>query len=83
MVGLRRVALHIGYPPGTEKTTTGILMFHNAEPSAEGVYTFKKIVYEPAKKGKHTKKTGEKVYYRKVEESDIPAIKKAFPHLVF
>ena len=52
-------------------------------PSAEGVYTIAKIVYEPEVKGKHTKKTGEKVYYRKVKESDVPAIKEKFPHLVF
>ena len=83
MVGLNYVPLRVGYPPGTEEKTTGNMMFLRATPSAEGVYTFKKIVYEPAKKGKHTKKTGEKVYYRKVEESDVEAIKKAFPHLVF
>ena len=66
-----------GYPTGTHKTSTGTSMFRNTEPSAEGVYTFNKIAYEPAKKGKHTKKTGEKVYYRLVEESDVEAIKKA------
>ena len=58
-------------------------MFRDTEPSKDGVYTLKKIVYEPGKQGKHTKKTGEKVYYRLVEESDVEAIKKAFPHLVF
>ena len=66
-----------GYPKGTHKTKTGNSMFDNATPSAEGVYTIEKIVYVPGKKG-HTKKTGEVVHYRKVEESDIPAIKKKF-----
>ena len=67
-----------GYPKGTHKTKTGNSMFDNATPSAEGVYTIEKIVYVPGKKG-HTKKKGEVVHYRKVEESDIPAIKKKWP----
>ena len=71
-----------GYPTGTYKKTVGNSMFDNATPSAEGVYTITKVVYEPSKRGKHTKKTGEVVYYRKVEESDVEAIKKAF-NLVF
>ena len=54
-----------------------VLTTPSATPSAAGVYTFKKIVYEPGIQGKHTKKTGEKVYYREVEESDVEAIKKA------
>ena len=68
-----------GYPKGTHEKYVGKDMFKNATPSAEGVYTFKKIVYEPAKKPKaNNKKTGEVVHYRLVEESDIPAIKKKF-----
>ena len=66
-----------GYPTGTHKKTVGNCMFRDTKPSEEGVYTFRKIVYVPGKKG-HTKKTGEVVHYRKVEESDIPAIKKKF-----
>ena len=58
-------------------------MFRDHTPSSAGVYTFRKVVYEPAKKGKHTKKTDEVVHYRLVEESDVEAIKEAFPHLVF
>ena len=57
-------------------------MFRDTEPSKDGVYTLDKVVYESAKQGKHTKKTGEVVYYRLVEESDVEAIKKAF-NLVF
>ena len=83
MVGLNYVPLRVGYPPGTEEKTTGNMMFLRATPSAEGVYTFKKIVYEPAKKPKaNNKKTGEVVHYRLVEESDVEAIKKKFK-LVF
>ena len=58
-------------------------MFRYAKLSKDGVYTIEKIAYEPSKKGKHTKKTGEEVYYREVEESDVEAIKKAFPDLAF
>ena len=85
MVGLNYVPLRVGYPEGTEETTVGNCMFRDKfnPPSAEGVYTIAKIVYEPAKKGKHTKKTGEVVYFRKAKESDVEAIKKAFPHLAF
>ena len=78
MLGLRRVPLYIGYPTGTEETAIGPSLFSNTKPSAKGVYTFNKIVYEPAKKGKHTKKTGEVVHYRKAKESDVEAIKEAF-----
>ena len=80
---ISRVPLSMGYPPGTEKTTVGNSMFRNGTPNEHDVYTFEKIVYEPGKRGKNTKKTGEEVYYRLVEESDVEAIKKAFPHLVF
>ena len=52
-----------------------------ATPSEEGVYTFRKVVYEPGKKG-NTKKAEGSVHYRLVEESDVEAIKEAFPHLV-
>ena len=73
-----------GYPKGTHEKSTGTTMFHRAEPSELGVYTFPKIIYdESLKRGQRYEKTGEKVYYRKVEESDVEAIKKAFPHLVF
>ena len=82
-LAVRDVPFRTGYPAGTEKTSTGRSMFRDTEPSAEGVYEFHKIVYEPGTKGKHTKKSGEKVYYRKVKESDVPAIKEKFPHLVF
>ena len=60
-------------------------MFNNATPSAEGVYTFHKVNYseEKCRKRNPQPKTGEVVYYRLVEESDVEAIKKAFPHLVF
>ena len=58
-------------------------MFLRTTPSAEGVYTFPKIIYEPTKKpNANNKKTGEYVHYRLVEESDVEAIKKAF-NLVF
>ena len=70
-----------GYPKGTHKKTIGTCMFRNAELSKDGVYTLHKIAYEPGIQGKHTKKTGEKVYYRKVEESDVKAIKQALPDL--
>jgi hypothetical protein len=78
------VPLRIGYPEGTYDTSVGRSLFSKrAKPSAKGVYTIEKIIYEPSIKGKHTKKTGEKVYYRKVEESDIPAIQAKFDDLVF
>ena len=81
---LSRLPLYVGYPEGTEKTSVGNDHFKKATPSAEGVYTFKKIVYdESLTRGQRYEKTGEKVYYRLVEESDVEAIKKAFPHLVF
>ena len=76
VIGLRRVALYAGYPPGTEKKTTGNSMFLRTTPFAEGVYTFPKIAYEPGKKkSANHKKTGEYVHYRKAKESDVPAIK--------
>ena len=72
-----------GYPIGTHQKTTGANMFGRTVPK-QGVYTFPKIIYdESLKRGQRYEKTGEKVYYRKVEESDVEAIKKAFPHLVF
>ena len=72
-----------GYPIGTHQKTTGANMFGRTVPK-KGVYTFPKIIYdESLKRGQRYEKTGEKVYYRKVEESDVEAIKKAFPHLVF
>ena len=57
-------------------------MFDNATPSAEGVYTLDKVNYkQPGVDGRPSnyrqEKTGEVVYYRKVEESDVEAIKKA------
>ena len=66
----------MGYPPGTEEKTTGVIMFRRATPSEEGVYTFDKIIYD----GKQTwlTKTGEVVHFRKAKESDVEAIKKAF-----
>ena len=67
-----------GYPKGTHEKTTGLTMFRDHTPSDVGVYTFNKINYKPVKPGQRQKKTGEFVHYRKVEESDIPAIKKAF-----
>ena len=72
-----------GYPKGTHEKTTGRTMFRDHTPSDVGVYTFPKINYKPIKRGQHHEKTGEEVYYRLVEESDVEAIKEAFPHLVF
>ena len=74
--------LACGYPKGTWKKTVGNSMFRRATPSEEGVYTLRKIVYVPGKKG-HTKKAKGEVHYREVEESDVEAIKKAFPDLAF
>ena len=52
-------------------------MFDIVTPSTKGVYTFHKINYKPiVKRGQKQKKTGEVVYYRLVEESDVEAIKK-------
>ena len=77
-----------GYPKGTNKTTTGTCMFRDTEPSKDGVYTFDKVNYKkPGVDGRPSnyrqEKTGEVVYYREVEESDVEAIKKAFPDLAF
>ena len=82
-VSWKRTQVACGYPTGTHEKKVGNSMFRDTTPSKNGVYTFDKIAYEPSIKGKHTKKTGEVVYYRLVEESDVEAIKKAFPHLVF
>ena len=69
-----------GYPKGThlERKTTGRSLFANAELSKDGIYTLHKINYKPIKRGQHHEKTGEKVYWRLVEESDVEAIKEAF-----
>ena len=81
-----------GYPTGTNKTTTWTCMFRDAKRqgklSKDGVYTLNKVNYKkPGVDGRPSnyrqEKTGEKVYYRKVEESDVEAIKEAFPYLVF
>ena len=71
-----------GYPKGTHEGQIGKGLFQNFKPSAKGVHTFPKINYKPLKKGQHHEKTGE-VHYRLVEESDVEAIKKAFPDLAF
>ena len=75
-----------GYPKGTHACpklrTVGNSMFRHATPSEEGIYTLHKINYKPIKRGQHHEKTGE-VHYRLVEESDVEAIKKAFPDLAF
>ena len=75
-----RVPLSVGYPPGTEETSIGNNMFRRNTPSAKGVYTFEKINYsaEKYRKIEPQPKTGEKVYWRLVEESDVEAIKEAF-----
>ena len=70
-----------GYPEGTHKKTVGSSMFRDTEPSKDGVYTFNKVNYKkPGVDGRpsnyHQEKTGEYVYYRPVEESDVEAIKK-------
>ena len=71
------------YPAGTHKKKTGNTMFGRAVPK-KGVYTFPKIIYdESLKRGQRYEKTGEYVHYRKVKESDVAAIKKAFPDLDF
>ena len=77
-----------GYPAGTHKKSTGTCMFRDTEPSEVGIYTFNKVNYKkPGVDGRpsnyHQEKTGEVVHYRPVEESDVEAIKEAFPHLVF
>ena len=81
-----------GYPQGTheKKVGNGVgnTMFHNRTPSAKGVYTLDKVNYKkPGVDGRPSnyrqEKTGEVVHYRLVEESDVEAIKEAFPHLVF
>ena len=80
-----------GYPQGTheKKVGNGVgnTMFSNRTPSAKGVYTLDKVNYKkPGVDGRpsnyHQEKTGEYVYYRLVEESDLEAIKKKFK-LVF
>ena len=71
-----------GYPKGTHEGQIGKGLFQKFKPSAKGVHTFPKINYKPLKKGQHHEKTGE-VHYRLVEESDVEAIKKAFPDLAF
>ena len=58
-------------------------MFLNTKPSTHGVYTLSKVNWKPIKRGQHHEKTCEVVHYRLVEESDVEAIKEAFPHLVF
>ena len=85
-MGLGRVALCIGYPPGTEKTTIGHNLFNrgNYTPNEHGVYAFDKINYKkPPYKNWSQEKTGEVVYFRKAKESDLEAIKEKFPHLAF
>ena len=77
-----------GYPEGTHKKTVGSSMFRDTEPSKDGVYTFNKVNYKkPGVDGRPSnyrqEKTDEKVHYRLVEESDVEAIKKAFPDLAF
>ena len=77
-----------GYPKGTHKKSIGTCMFRDTEPSKDGVYTFNKVNYKkPGVDGRPSnyrqETTGEVVHYRKVEESDVAAIKEAFPHLVF
>ena len=67
-----------GYPIGTHEKKVGNCMFRDRTPSAEGIYTLDKINYKPIKRGQHHEKTGEKVYWRLVEESDVEAIKEAF-----
>ena len=76
-----------GYPKGTHEKSTGTCMFANATPSKKGIYTLDKVNYKkPGVDGRPSnyrqEKTGEVVYYRKVEKSDVEAIKKAF-NLVF
>ena len=74
-----------GWPKGTHDRQIGNNMFRRNTPSAKGVYTFEKINYsaEKYRKCEPQPKTGEKVYWRLVEESDVEAIKKAFPDLAF
>ena len=76
------------YPKGTHEKRTGFFMFRDHTPSSKGVYTFDKVNYKkPGVDGRPSNYrqeiTGEVVHYRLVEESDVEAIKEAFPHLVF
>jgi len=68
---------------GTHEKTVGSDMFQIKTPSIKGIYTLSKVNYKPIKRGQKHEKTGEVVHYRKVEESDLEAIKKAFPDLAF
>jgi len=84
---LSHAHVDVGYPMRAGNTvgrgvgnTVGNDMFRDTEPSKKGVYKvykFRKINYKAGVK--HQEKTNQVIYMRKVEESDIPAIKKKWP----